>query len=165
MERTFPIRLLVRRVLAGLLLSTIGCGLAAQPAGVASAGILRVTATVLPFTRVELQAPPGALAITAADIERGFVDVDAPLGLTITTNSAQGATLLFATFSPHVEQALVTGLAEPIHVGRGVRAHHVPIAGRGLSRLALSLRFRFYLAASTPPGMHPWPLRMSTEFL
>lgn len=138
--------------------------LSALPA-VASAGLLHISATVKPYARVEMQSAPPSLSITAADVERGFVDVQAPMVFTITSNLAQGARLVFATVSSHVEKTRVTGFAEPFYLGRSLGSLQLPGASTGLARSALSLHFRFHLSADTPPGVYPWPLRVATEFL
>lgn len=142
--------------------------LLAAPAGPAWAGsqaTLQVSARVMPYTRVESYASPDTLVITASDVERGYVDADAPMAFSIVSNSGQGAAVLFAPLSPHVVSASVSGLPAPVSVGRHPQSIYLPMPGSGLSRLALSLRFRFYLAAGTSAGVHPWPVRVSTEVL
>lgn len=126
---------------------------------------LQVSARVMPYTRVASQSSPATLVVTAADVERGYVDAESPLAFSIVSNSGHGATLVFAPLSPHVEQASVAGLPRPVQVGRSQQSIYLPMPGSGMSRLALSLRFRFYLAAGTPAGVHPWPVRVSTEVL
>lgn len=149
-----------RRLVAVVLL-----GAPAGQAWGAPQGTLEISARVLPYTRVELQSGPTVLEVTEADVARGYVDVESPLAFSIVSNSGQGATLVFAPLDGHVQQARVSGLPQPLQLGRSLQALHVGMPGRGMSRLDLRLRFRFYLAEGTPSGVHPWPVRVSTEVL
>src|SRR5687767_5381566 len=77
----------------------------ASPAALANgSGTLTVTARVLPFTRVEVVSAPGMLAVDREDVERGYVDVDTPVQLAVTSNDPRGVLLMLAPMSDYIER-------------------------------------------------------------
>ena len=126
---------------------------------------LTVTARVLPYTRVEVLSTPGMLQIDRQDIERGYVDVDTPLQLAVTSNDPRGVLLMLAPMSDYIERADVTGLGGNVLLGRSGGFVPLPAAAPGRQRTAHSLRFRLFLDRNTPVGSHPWPIQVSSQLL
>lgn len=135
------------------------------PAAAGSEGFLTVSARVLPYARVELHSAPASVSVTQEDIRRGFVDADAPLSFSMTSNRGQGALLTFTPVGGFFEQAAVSGLPQAVVVDRAGLVVALPSTGGGREHRAVTLRFRFFLATSTLPGVHAWPLKVSTEVL
>lgn len=123
---------------------------------------LTVSATVLPRTRLQVSSAPESLVVTEADLSRGYVDVPTPLALSVWSNVAPGARLVFSTVSDYIVQANVEGLAQPLVLGPGTGSVVVPREGARAGTTDLQLRFRVYLARNTPTGVHPWPIRVTT---
>ena len=126
---------------------------------------LTVTARILPYTRVEVVSAPGMLAVDRQDVERGYIDVDTPLQLAVTSNDPRGVLLMLAPMSDYIERADVSGLGGSVLVGRGGGFVQLPSAAPGRQRTAHSLRFRLFLNRNTPAGLHPWPIQVSSQLL
>jgi hypothetical protein len=130
-----------------------------------SRATLTVSAHVLPFTRVQVVSTPGALTIAAQDVARGYVDVQTPVQLSITSNDPRGVLLMMAPMSEWIERADVSGLGGNVLLGRDGGFVPVPSAGPGRQQTAHSLQFRLFLAKDTPPGVHAWPIQVSSQLL
>lgn len=121
---------------------------------------LEVGARVQRHATVHL-AQPLSFTISEADVARGYVDVPAPLQLTVQSNVHEGYTLSFACRCEQVRQARVQGLATELSVGAAPVQAVRPAAGRGVWRDTVQLRVRFDLAPEARPGEHAWPLGIS----
>jgi hypothetical protein len=126
---------------------------------------LGVSATVLPHTQLEILSVPGSVGIKSSDIDCGFIDVETPVSVAVTSNNPRGAMLMLTTMSDYIEQASMSGLADNVVVSRGGGVVMVPSRGTGRQRTLLTLRFRLFLAKATPPGVHSWPIRLSTNVM
>ena len=155
------IRLAQLLALPGLLLVT---HLAGHAAG-SNATTLAISATVLPRTQLEILSAPGSLTIGRADVERGFIDVETPVSVAVTSNNPRGAMLMLSAMSDYIEQASMSGLANSVVIGRDGGIVMVPSGGSGKQRTSLTLRFRLFLAKATPPGIHAWPIRLSANVM
>lgn len=150
------------------LIAALLCGvaaLAAQPVVAQPTEhrvMLTVSATVLPRTRLQVSSVPDSIVVTEADLSRGYVDVPTPLSLSVWSNVAAGARLVFSSVGDYILQANVEGLAQPLVLGPGTGSVLVPRDSHRAGSTDLQLRFRVYLARNTPPGVHPWPFRIST---
>ena len=124
---------------------------------------LVVGATVPPRASIQQNDTPATLTITPADIARGHVDVALPVAITVRSNTARGALLVFTGSSDVVEQTHVVGLAQPLQLGAAGGAVLLPALQAGRSPAPVALRFRFFLARGTQPGIHSWPLHMAAQ--
>lgn len=162
-------RALDRLTVSGLFASTVSAFAAlvtASPGALANdKATLTVVARVLPFTRVEILSAPTSLGIGRQDVERGYVDVDVPVQLAVTSNDPRGVLLMLAPMSDYIERADVTGLGGSVLLGRNGGFVPLPSAGPGRQRTTYSLRFRLFLAGNTPAGLHPWPIHVSSQLL
>jgi hypothetical protein len=122
---------------------------------------LTVTARVMTFFRMQVNAQAAALTITAGDIERGYVDIPAASNFSITTNALDGYVVDFHPRSDTFRSVLVTGLQSPVEIGAqgGIAMQNVP-HGR---TILLQLGYRFMLRPDLLPGSYPWPLEISVR--
>ncbi len=118
---------------------------------------LSVSATVSPFARIEL-TPPAPIAISAADVVRGFVDAPRPLRMRVFSNSRAGFVLDVVTQSPWFTAVAINGLDGSVTIGAdgGAIVQRWP----GMTSRAMALRLRFKLADGLAPGLYAWPLQM-----
>jgi hypothetical protein len=122
---------------------------------------LAVSAQVLPVARLEQPGQPAMLAISAADLAQGFVDAPVPLHLMVYSNSRDGFAIDLHSLNPMFNSIIVQGLGPDVIVsgegGSVVQRWQQP------QTRALSLSFRFGLAAGLQPGSYPWPVQMSVR--
>lgn len=132
-----------------------------EPAGsTPSQSTLHVSARVQRHATIRM-AQPLTFTISEADVARGYVEVAAPLQLTVLSNVSEGYMLSFACHCEQVRQAHVQGLASELSVGAAPVLAARPAAGRGAWSDMLQLRVRFDLAPQARPGEHAWPLGIS----
>lgn len=122
---------------------------------------ITVSATVLKHASLKVLAQPAAVVVTAADIERGYVDVATPAQVAIKSNSSHGYMLDFANDGGFIRQILVRGLDHDVQLNAAGGAVLQRPGSSGVTRATLGLAFRFVLAESTQPGTYPWPVRLS----
>jgi hypothetical protein len=152
-----PRRLPARRALAWTAFAGGLVGGIASLGAADSSAPLRVSATVNPIARLE-QAPPAPLLISAADLQRGYVDAPRPLRLRVYSNSRAGFALDVAAQSPWFTAVAIDGLDTGVTLGAegGTIVQRWP----GAAERSLSLRVRFSLAAGLEPGLYAWPLQL-----
>ena len=129
-------------------------------AAIADQAKVTVSATVLKHASLKVLAQPAAVVVTAADIERGYVDIPAPAQVAIRSNSARGYMLDFANDGEFINRILVKGLSTDVQLSPAGGAVMQPYSGHG-TRTTLDLGFRFMLAKSAQAGTYPWPLHLS----
>jgi hypothetical protein len=136
-------------------------------ASVAAAGAkdvrtdISVSATVLAVAKIELQSAPIDLQISAADVRRGFIDVEQPTRIIVRSNSRSGFALEVLTVVPLLSSMIVQGLDSDLSLGADggtiVQRWQKPQA------VMLSLKFRFALAPDLSAGDYPWPVRLAVR--
>lgn len=137
-------------------------GLAAAPfAADAAESTLKVSATVLKHASLQVVSQPGSVAVTAADIARGYVDVPATSQLMVKSNTADGYMLNFASQGDFFSQATVRGLGNDVQLGADGGGVARRAAAQGMTQTSLDLGFRFTLSASAQQGVYAWPMRVS----
>lgn len=125
----------------------------------AADGMLRVAATVVRRTSVGID-PPGSLTVSAADVARGWLQVDTPM--LVRSNVPEGYALVFQQHGAAIGEVQVLGMGAPVVLvpgGEAIAAR--PAAGTGYWTERVTLRFRFALQPGTQPGELPWPLQIS----
>jgi len=144
---------------AGVGLMLAGSGIAANAREVRAS--FSVSVTVLAMARIERQTEPATLEITAADLRRGFLDVQQPTTLLVRSNSPNGFALDLSTVPSMLESVIVHGFADDQPLG--------PEGGRivqrwyGTHSMDLSLTFRLVLAPGLAPGIYPWPVHLAVR--
>jgi hypothetical protein len=131
---------------------------AGSPAPGAAYAAIALSATVLPYHRMDVMRQAPTLTVTPADIGRGYVDVPAGTSLRALTNDPRGFTLRFDPRLRLFDRATITGLGGKVEIGPD--GGFAPHANSGRDA-ALELSYRFYLAAGIAPGSYAWPLQMS----
>jgi hypothetical protein len=142
-----------------LLLATLLAGNASAGGPGASAS-MTVRATVKRFASVRVAAPQ-SLTISESDVARGYVEVGAPVQLTVQSNVPEGYTLVLQQHGEAVREAVVQGLQDALVVAQSETSVSRPAAGRGMWQEQLQLRVRFALSPDARPGTHAWPLQIS----
>jgi hypothetical protein len=136
-------------------------------AGVSAAGArdvhsnLSVSVTVQPVARIEHESAPYALEISAADLQRGFIDVRQPTQLTVRSNSPNGFELDVVTVAPVLSSMVVEGLNAGLELG--AEGGTIVQRWQQPQSVNLSLKFRFALAPGLVAGNYPWPVRLSVR--
>lgn len=122
---------------------------------------LAVSVTVRPVAKIEHESMPAALAISAADVQRGFVKAAQPMQLTVRSNSPDGFELEVLTVAPLLSSMMVEGLNTDLSLGADggtiVQRWQKP------QSVNLSLKFRFALAPGLAAGNYPWPVRLAVR--
>lgn len=120
-----------------------------------------VNVTVRAMANIEMQSAPTGLAISPADLQRGFIDVVQPTQFTVRSNSPNGFALEVLTVAPMLSSMLVEGLNSDLALGADggtiVQRWQRPQA------VNLSLKFRFALAPGLVAGNYPWPVRLTVR--
>lgn len=122
---------------------------------------IRVTARVAPHVRLRLVHQPAALAVTDADVARGYVDVPDGARLEVRSNDPRGHLLVFEVADgpfPLFENVQVRGLGSDVQIGPGPGVVPQPTA-RGVRSLALG--YRFTLRKDARAGSYAWPVFVS----
>ncbi len=131
-------------------------------AGEALAGdkgaILNVQARVIPVVKQTILHSESSLSITQADIERGYIEVQKGMVLSVKTNAINGYI---------VEFFISKGLFNKVAVGDGDNTYALAGSGgavhmpyQGFRPVTKGLSFRFYLSSEVSPGLYPWPVAL-----
>jgi len=156
---------------AALAVAVVAAGLsgpavAGPPAGAgartapARASVM-VGAKILSVLRVRAVGQPERLAVSATDVERGFVDV-VNARLQVFSNQ-RGAVRLVASIAwPYARTVEITGLPQAI-VARPLGEAPLARGGEGPPDRGYEVRYRIHLARGTAPGLYPWPVFLSLD--
>jgi hypothetical protein len=132
--------------------------------GLASAAThapLSVTATVAPSASLMLLSQPPEIAVSTADVVRGYVDVDLPSAVRVQSNSPRGYELEVLALSPFFSALAIHGLEQDVTLG--AEGGSVIQRWQHGQTVSLALTWRFYLAREVVPGQYSWPLRLSVR--
>ncbi len=119
---------------------------------------LNVQAMVREHTSISRLSVPSALAVSAEDVARGYIEVDEPVTIDVRTNNAAGAILGFSLQSPIVRSVTLSGASNGVEVSEAGANLRVAKQGAGLGTQSLTLRVRVELAPNAQPGTLAWPL-------
>ncbi|HTY48912.1 MAG TPA: hypothetical protein VMB48_04385 [Steroidobacteraceae bacterium] len=124
---------------------------------------MAVSLVVLPPGGMYRASSPAGLAISAADVARGYVEVRRATRLTVTSLGQAGYLLDVSPTAAVFTEVLVEGVGRQVTLGSN-GGTIFERGGIGLSPpLALMLDFRFTLAPGVTPGRYPWPLRFQVR--
>jgi hypothetical protein len=161
-EKTVVRRLSLQRALLGVALTaalamsvTPGKALAAK--GTSSAS-MRISASVAPYTHLDVLAQAATLTVTADDVQRGYVDVSAGTHLLARSNDPNGFSVSFTPRAGVFDSAKITGLGSDVQIDHTGGSVHRAYTGR---EALMQLGYRFVLSRDVPPGNYPWPLQIS----
>jgi hypothetical protein len=158
---------LQRRLMAYLLSLTVGLAPLATMAPSAEAAqaraLMPVSVTVVASARMQSQYQAKEVAITAADVARGHVEISAASRFSVASNSLSGYRIEFHPLSDFFESVSVAGLGNPVKLGAdgGTIVQRGPLP----PNLTHELSFRFMLRPGTLPGHYPWPLQLAVRAL
>ncbi len=122
---------------------------------------LNVSVTVRAIAKIDVQSAPADLAISDADLQRGFIDVVQPTNLTVRSNSPSGFALEVLTVAPLLSAMRVVGLDSELMLG--AEGGTIVQRWRKPQIVDLSLKFRFTLAPGLRAGDYPWPVRFAVR--
>lgn len=129
-------------------------------AGNASASVA-VSARVLPRTVGSVESSETRLLITAADLQRGYLDVSLATRLRVTSNEPNGYLLVF-DFSPDVIRSIIVrGLGTDAKVSAS--GGWIPQPYTGPETKAFDLSYRLLLAGNASAGSYSWPVSVSVN--
>jgi len=124
-------------------------------------GKMSVSATVVASARLTVESQPGAVDVTAEDIERGYVDLDAPILLRVQTNSRRGYLLQVANSDDAFSQIEISfGNTE-------MRVAHEGWVDRPYVRggESIAMRARLRLSPLAQPGRRALPIEVTASAL
>jgi hypothetical protein len=122
---------------------------------------IAVTAFVPAQTVAQMVQQPSEITITDADIARGYVEIPAASQLRVTSNNPAGYVIDFFSRLAIFSSVRISSAGGSADLG--------PEGGTMIARgskgrdLPLNLSYRFNLAASTQPGVYPWPLALNVR--
>ena len=137
-------RMLTNAALASAALST----LSPAPATAGDTAHVHVVATVVTRASIESHQLPRDVAISAQDVERGYVDLD-PVEIGVQSNNPAGVTLGFLAGSAQLSAVALEGGGATLFLAQ---------PARGLQRQRVSVRLRLKLAPGAAPGSIAYPV-------
>jgi hypothetical protein len=123
---------------------------------------VNVSATVIARTLITVDSQPSEVVVTAADVDRGYVELPAALAFHVRSNSPAGYVLQFGARSDVFEGAEVAWDASTVRV-TGSEAWIAQPYRRGVTPVVASVRLD--LLPGVTPGRYPWPLFLSANNL
>jgi hypothetical protein len=124
---------------------------------------IAVSAFVAPHAQLTVLSQPAMLSVTAADIERGYIDVPAASRIEVRSNSRDGFMLAFDPLANMFSEVQISGLGAAVELG----TEGGTVVQRTNSRqpVLLQLGYRFVLAGRLRPGSYAWPIALSARAL
>jgi hypothetical protein len=131
-----------RRLGESLVASAALSTLAPAPAAAGDTAHLHIIATVLARASIEAHALPHDVAVTQADIDRGYIELE-PVEIGVQSNHPGGVRVGFVAASSRLSAVDVEGGGSTIFLAQ---------SARGLQRQRVSVRLRLRLAPGVLPG-------------
>lgn len=152
------------KVTASILIAALSIGALAVSGDAKSSpdtANVKVTATVLKRTSINVLAQPATVEITTDDIARGYVNIPAATRIEIKSNSPQGFILIFENHGNFVSQTHVSGIGNDVQFGAGGGGIYQQWPGHPVDKTVIEMMFRFILAEGISPGIYAWPIQLS----
>jgi len=108
----------------------------------------------------ELDTPP-AIAITAEDVARGYVRVNARLDLLV--NDPRGYVLAARLDDAAFSGFRLEGLGRPVEASGASSVMQMPPERRLRSLAPVEVSYELRIAPHAAPGTRPWPLRLRLQ--
>jgi hypothetical protein len=134
-----------------LLLAFVAAGLTTTVRAETTSATLQVSAVVLPHVR--LQQDTASVAISAADIQRGYRDV--VRSYTLETNEPERVLLQLNPRLGLTAGVDVAGLHAPVHMADATVEVSQPLARQ------FTLTYRLWFNAAAMPGDYPLPVQVA----
>lgn len=153
-------------VLLGIVAAATLWGAAVPEAGAEPATArLLVSATVKRWHKVDVAGSPSAVQVTAADIQRGYVDLAESTRLLVRSNARNSYRLEVINLSVMVRAMDLVVRNETYSLG--AEGGGIPLQGTTVSpaRDDFEVRYRLYLADGVAPGTYPWQPTVSLTVL
>lgn len=125
-----------------------------------SAARIEVSARVQARATLRVLWQQARIAITDADILRGYVDVRSASRIEVRNNSLQGFMLVFEGAGGPFREVYVRGLGREVQLGAGGGFAPMPYT---LDPVVMELSYRFTLDKEIRPGVYDWPLTLSSR--
>jgi hypothetical protein len=119
----------------------------------------QVFAIVRSHAAITVLNQPSALVITAADVRRGFLDIEASTRIELRNNNPSGFLVIFTSRGFPYQEVSVTGLGREVTIGPNGGMFILTATGRSEA----TLTYRFLLSKDTRPGTYAWPLSISAS--
>jgi hypothetical protein len=134
-----------------LLLALVAVACTGTARAESTSATLQVSAVVLPHVSLQQDASP--VAITAADIERGYRDVSRRY--TLVANEPQRVLLQLNPRLGLTAGVDIAGLRAPLHMTESTLEVSHPVAGE------FTLTYRLWLSAAAQPGRYALPVQVA----
>jgi hypothetical protein len=153
----------LRKAAVTTLLSFVAISIAPAVYADSRAKGMTVSTTVIAHAKLNVLSQTPQLTITAANIERGYVDVPAASDIEVRSNSREGFALVFDTMPNLFESVQITGLGAPVELGM----EGGTVVQRRYTQQPVSIRlgYRFILFKEVQPGNYAWPIALSARSL
>lgn len=135
----------------------IACSFTTADAGESHA-FMTVGATVVAVARIERLSAPKDILVSAADLRRGYMDLDEPVAVTVRSNSTSGYALDVDPVSAPFAWLIISGSG--VDQRFGPAGSSIVQRWHNLRTDDLSLRFRFVLAPGALAGRYAWPTHL-----
>lgn len=124
-------------------------------------GVVTVAAKVAArLTQTPVQQA-GVLTIKQADVEKGYIDIQAGTVLHVKSNEREGYFLHFHVDGLLIKEALLNINGQNVAVPMGNGLVRRPFAG--VSGETLHMAYRLYLQPTAEPGNYPWPVAVTAS--
>ena len=124
----------------------------------ASSATVHIHVTVMKHASITGLRAPREVELAAADIARGYLDVQQPIEIDLRTNNPEGVILAFSMNSAAIASASLRNATDVLEITDGAVNLRVPKDAPGVQSKTLSLRVRLNLARGLQPGTIAWPL-------
>ncbi len=135
--------------------------LAAGPNAPGARAGLEFSIQVPAVTRVLSTGHSAMVAVSAADVARGYVDVDRAR-IEVLCNLRGVRRLVASVTAVFAAKVQITGLPEEI-VASPEASTQLPARAGGVVDRRFDVRYRIHLAPGAAPGVYPWPLRLALD--
>ncbi len=125
-----------------------------------SAARVEVSARVQATATLRVLWQQARIAITAADILRGYVDVRSASRIEVRNNSMRGFMLVFEGAGGLFREVYIRGLGREVQLGLGGGFAPMPYS---LDPVVIDLSYRFMLDKEVRAGVYDWPLALSSR--
>jgi hypothetical protein len=121
---------------------------------------MRVSVQVVARAVLTIEQQPASVEVTAADVARGYVQLDHAVGFNVRSNARNGYVIRFEQISTVFSKAIVSWSNFLVTVGADGAWIRQP---GGVTNLRDALSMRLWLAPATQPGTYSFPVVVSAE--
>ena len=118
--------------------------------------LVNISTRVAPALKYQILHEEKELAVTEADIAKGYIDITSGMILTVRTNSRNGYLLWFSVNDNLLQEVTIYSDKNAFRLMQSGGEIHMPYKGQNY--VAKELSFRFYFSEEVKPGTYEWPL-------